>query len=169
MPKKYRGTVRIDHSVLPEVLHYIDGTRIVVAVAKVLNYRKDNQPVTYKMEPGRQMAQACHAVSGLKLRYCEAHAMNDDHKLRKLVVQLMESPITTIVLQARDTNEIIQLACLAEEKGLLSFCFYDDNALVYGTTERIPTAIAIGPVNPMQLLGVSSYLPLWKDGISDVG
>ncbi len=147
---------------------YHDTDRIVVAVAKTLIYSKDGQPASYKMEPGRQIAQACHAVSALKLRFCEMQDAPGAHDLRKHVVTVMENPITTIVLQARDTKEIIHLAAMCEDKGLLHFCFADDNEDVYGTTERIPSAIAIGPVDAKYLLGVTDYLPLWKDGVTDV-
>jgi peptidyl-tRNA hydrolase len=141
--------------------------RIVVAVAKTLIYGAGDK-TTYKMEPGRQIAQACHAVSGLKLRYCEEKSEGLKQKLYNLVVQLIEEPITTIVLQARDTREILHLAALAEDKGLLHFCFADDNYSIYKTTERIPSAVAIGPVEGNQLYSITDYLPLWKDGVSDV-
>jgi len=155
------------HSTTPDNL-YIEGTRIVVAVAKTLSYSKNGVPATYKMEPGRQIAQACHAVSALKLRYCEEQYSPGAHDLRKMVIQVMENPITTIVLQARDTKEIIHIAEMCEEKGLLHFCFSDDNEAVYGTTDRIPSAVAIGPIHANRLVGITDYLPLWKDGVTDV-
>lgn len=159
----------LTNSTPPEMLTDSSRDRIVVAVARTLNYTKAGSKATYKMEPGRQIAQAAHAVSALKLHYCESHAANDKNKLARLVVQIMENPITTIVLQARDTNEIIHLANLCTERNLLSFVFSDDNEPVYGANDRIPTAIAIGPVNSSRLFGTTDYLPLWKDGISDIG
>ncbi len=149
---------------------YQNSDRIVVAVAKTLIYTKseNGEPTTYKMEPGRQIAQACHAVSALKLRFCEIQDAAGAHDLRHHVITVMENPITTIVLQARDSKELIHLANMCEDKGLLYFMFLDDNEQVYGTTDRIPSAIAIGPIDAISLLGVTDYLPLWKDGVTDV-
>lgn len=143
--------------------------RIVVILARTLQYRRNGKPATYTMEPGRQIAQAAHAVSGLKLRYCEEHGKCINMGIAGLVVKVMENPITTIVLQARDTNELDHISLLAEDKGILQFSFADDNPTVYGINGRITTALALGPVVPEALYGISDYLPLWKDGVTDIG
>lgn len=157
---------RIHHSILPENLDVV-GARIYVVVAETLTYDRKGKPASYKMETGRQMAQACHAVSALKLYYCERQSR--DQKLRSNVIQLMERPITTIVLKARNSEEIKHVCFLAEKENILHFCFRDDNAAVYGTEESIPSAVAIGPIYPSQAFGVTDYLPLWKDGVTDIG
>lgn len=156
----------IYHSMLPMNL---ESSRIYVVVADTLIYDRKGKPASYKMETGRQMAQACHAVSALKLYYCEQHAQENDRELWSLVIRLMERPITTITLKARDSKEITHLSHLASKEGLLHFCFQDDNAAVYGTEERIPSAIAIGPIHPCQTKGITDYLPLWKDDVPHVG
>jgi peptidyl-tRNA hydrolase len=160
---------RFDCAIHPGMLHlkqFQDIARIVVVLAETLQYTTVVGEETYKMETGRQMAQACHAVSALKLLYIEQAFIHgiESHPMR-LIVELMENPITTITLKARDTKELLHINKLAEDKGYLHFLFSDDNPPVYGTTERIPTAIAIGPLIPTQFIGLTDYLPLWKDNL----
>lgn len=155
----------IPMSVHPNNLYGLrDTMRIVVVVAETLTYEKDGVPYRYKMETGRQMAQACHAVSGLKLDYISAHSAGDDSKAKGIVNWLSLNPITTIVLKARDSEEIQHILYLAEEKNLLHFSFADENKEVYGTDQRILSAIAIGPLSSsLQFSGITDYLPLWQD------
>lgn len=160
---------RFDCAIHPAMLHlkqFQDMARIVVVLAETLQYTVGGEEKTYKMETGRQMAQACHAVSALKLLYIEqALIYGAESNPLRLVVRLMENPITTITLKARDTKELLHIDKLVEDKGYLHFLFSDDNPPVYGTNERIPTAIAIGPLVPTQFIGLTDYLPLWKDNL----
>lgn len=158
---------RFDCAIHPANLHldqFRNQARIVVAVADCLQYKIDGDDREYWMEGGRQMAQACHAVSALKLRYIEeAIRYRAETDCLKLVIQMMENPITTIVVRARDTRELLHINHLAEQEERLHFMFADDNKRVYGTDERIPSAIAVGPLMPQQFTGITDYLPLWKE------
>lgn len=90
---------------------------------------------------GRQIAQACHAVSELRLQ--------NQHF----------DKTTTIVLQARDSAEmghVFQL--LYYQKHLDPVFFYDDNP-EYGAGS-FPTAVAVF-ANQKQIKGILDYLPLW--------
>lgn len=139
--------------------------KIVVVIAEVLQYTVNDKPKTYRMEDGRQMAQACHAVSALKLSYIEEAVRFGCGDPLKLVIQLMEIPITTITVKARDTKELLHINELAQARGVLHFLFSDDNAQVYGTNDRIPTALAIGPLMTTQFVGLTDYLPLWTSNL----
>lgn len=135
--------------------------RIYVVVAEKLVYEVGNEARSYKMEPGRIAAQVAHAVSKLKLHYVLEHAGGVGENLHDLATDVASMGITTIVLGARDNKEVAHVADLAVQKQLLHAVFEDDNQAVYGTPERILTAIAIGPHIKEALTGVTDYLPLY--------
>lgn len=105
-------------------------------------------PLRSVMQPaGRQVAQACHAVS----------------KLRHILVGLGTSyepfePMTTIVLQARDSAELGHVYILLSKKKLNPVMFSDTNPQ-YGPGEW-PTAFAV-LATKKQIENILDYLPLW--------
>jgi len=70
-------------------------------------------------------------------------------------------PMTTIVLQARDSNELMHLQLLMMKRGFEYVSFYDKNPDAYGEGQ-VETAVAAymtkEEASDMSLLG---YLPLW--------
>jgi hypothetical protein len=105
-------------------------------------------PVRTVLQPyGRQIAQACHVVS--KLRFEES-----ENKVEPTVFQ----PITTIILQARDSNELMHNYCQLAKK-LNPILFRDENRDVYGDFKPY-TALAV-LATPTQVVGILDYLPLW--------
>jgi hypothetical protein len=92
---------------------------------------------------GRQIAQACHVVS--KLRH--------NTSLTDFV------PITTIILQARDSNEMLHVYRLLVKRKLNPVIFSDDNP-EYGPGSW-PTAVAVFSTKK-QVDGILDYLPLWS-------
>lgn len=132
----------------------VEESRIYVVVAETIQV-----PVTlFSCEPplrtvlqpaGRQIAQACHVVS--KLRF---HNLTVFDKL----VPNEFTPITTIILQARDSDELNHVYRLLNRKRLNPVMFSDNN-LEYGPGSW-PTAIAVYADNK-QVDGVLDYLPLW--------
>ena len=93
---------------------------------------------------GRQIAQACHVVS--KLRF-----YNDLHD--EFI------PVTTIILQGRDSNELLHVHQLSLKARLRPVTFADENPEVYGNCRPI-TAIAF-LATKHQAEGIVDYIPLW--------
>jgi hypothetical protein len=105
--------------------------------------------------PGRQIAQACHVVSKLR------HSMikyDFDHKYHTWDVTTFE-PVTTIILQARDTSELWHVRNLLFKRKLGPLMFADTNLEAYGPGD-IVTAVAV-LATKKQIEGVLDYLPLW--------
>jgi hypothetical protein len=107
--------------------------------------------VTVVQPAGRQVAQACHVVSKLRFYEWFKHPV-------KMLKSLIFQPITTIVLQARDTAELVHIGLLLM-KTLDFVTFQDENLEAYGPTKPI-TALAVLAA-PSQVVGILNYLPLW--------
>lgn len=108
-----------------------------------VNFQKGVQNVV--QPPGRQIAQACHVVS--KLRH-ETDGVGDPW-----------NPLTTIILQARDSQELIHNFLAIRAKKLQPVIFSDENEAAYGKFQPV-TALAV-LAKPSQMKGVLDYLPLW--------
>jgi hypothetical protein len=68
-------------------------------------------------------------------------------------------PITTIILQARDSNEMLHVYRLLVKRKLNPVIFSDDNP-EYGPGSW-PTAVAVFSTKK-QVDGILDYLPLWS-------
>jgi hypothetical protein len=104
----------------------------------------------YVLQPaGRQIAQACHVVS----------------KLRNEVWSLTDGkcpvfyPVTTIILQGRDSEELFHVLKMLHKKRLKPAFFSDENEAAYGRFKPV-TALAVF-ATPRQVEGILDYLPLW--------
>jgi hypothetical protein len=97
---------------------------------------------------GRQIAQACHVVS--KLRFVLAENTIEPNEF---------TPITTIILQGRDSNELLHVHQLSLKARLRPVTFADENPEVYGNCRPI-TAIAF-LATKKQAEGIVDYIPLW--------
>lgn len=110
---------------------------------------------TVAQPSGRQIAQACHVVS--KLRYADYVA-----RIKTIGPTLEElcgfTPITTIILQARDSAEMGHVYFLLTKKKLNPVMFSDTNP-EYGPGEW-PTAVAVFATKK-QTFGILDYLPMW--------
>lgn len=128
----------------------MEENRIYAVVAEVISTArgKVTQP------SGRQVAQACHAVS--KLRH-EQHPTNF-HVTAVSFGKNQFEPITTIILQARDSAEMSHVYSLLLKKKSAPVIFQDINP-EYGLGS-FPTAIAVF-ANKKQISGILDYLPLW--------
>ncbi len=69
-------------------------------------------------------------------------------------------PITTIVLQARDSAELKHVFDLAFFKKLNPYGFLDTNEFAYGLNVQVQTAVAFVAA-PKKTHLVCDYLPLW--------
>jgi hypothetical protein len=119
----------------------MEEDRIYVAVAGTVQVPSAGPTKTVVQPAGRQAAQACHVVS--KLRVGE-----NTHFF----------PITTIILQARDSAELTHLQQLLTKRKLNPVIFWDTND-EYGQRE-VMTAIAV-MASKHQVQGIMDYLPLW--------
>lgn len=118
---------------------------------------------TLKMVPGRLMAQCSHVG-----RELEHVAFWDLDEARK---------ITTIVLAARNTKEMIKLQTALKEQffsdvsyvdgggiGTDKFAeFYDTNEQLYGKGVEVLTAIAVGPVLKRDVDDIIGHLALYGE------
>lgn len=128
-------------------------------------------------ECGRNAAQVGHVVSKMRtalalketyetLRLAGYTAAEDvlERFQEELVFEL--EPVTTIVKCARDSREMGHVLHLLQKAKVGYDTFYDTNPEVYGTPEKLLTAITTGIVYPSDVVGITDYLPLWKHGKS---
>jgi hypothetical protein len=138
-----------------------DTTKIVAIVAETVFDGR------VKIPCGMAAAQAAHVVSKLKLKYLDIiNTNNIDIAINGLLIT-EATPITTIVLKARDEKELRHISGLASDKDLLHTYFYDENESLYGNA-RVLTAVAIGPLSSGYFADTTDYLPLWKCGCESV-
>jgi hypothetical protein len=96
---------------------------------------------------GRQIAQACHVVSLLRLQH---YALKEP--------RIGMEAVTTIILQGRDSAELGHVYRLLHKKKLKPEIFSDTNP-EYGLGEW-PTAVA-ALASYFEVQGILDYLPLW--------
>ena len=120
---------------------YVHNGTVYLHLAKGLRWVQ--QPA------GRQVAQACHVVSKLRLR----------HFASSEKPRIGFKPVTTVILQARDSKEMGHVLALANKKRLEWETFSDENREAYGDFKPI-TALAL-MASPKQVKGILDYLPLW--------
>lgn len=136
-------------------------TYTVVCETATWKERGSNKTGSYKMEAGRKAAQVGHAVSKLKLTYLMQHMT--EMPIEQIAAQMCCFPITSIVLQARDSEELEHIFRLALMKELPAVSFTDDNDAIYGKFNNPMTAVSIGPIFKHETKDIIDYLPLWKD------
>jgi hypothetical protein len=107
---------------------------------------------------GRQIAQACHAVTSL--RYVTTLIAGIQERPCPLDKTLKNAfmTMTTIILQARNTAEMNHVYRLLRKKRLNPVLFADTNP-EYGPGEW-PTSFAVFATQK-QTEGILDYLPLW--------
>lgn len=118
---------------------------VVPVIVEVADRRMVKQPV------GRQVAQAVHVVSKLRVYETVMAARKDD--------PLVWIPCTTIILSARDSKEMGHVWELLKRKKI-NVAYFGDTNLEYGAMSPI-TAICTEPVLKKQVEGILDYLPLW--------
>jgi hypothetical protein len=121
----------------------MDELRIYVAVAKAVQVPADRPRRSIDQPLGRQIAQACHVVSKLRHNFSAAF-----------------EPVTTIILQARDSAELRHIQTLLLKKKLNVVPFFDTNSDAYGPAETVMTAVAV-LASKKQIENIMDYLPLW--------
>lgn len=113
-----------------------------------------SKPVRVVVQPpGRQIAQACHVVSKLRFEIDKQYFGSTGPCPGAF------DPITTIILQARDSKEMIHNFVSLNKKKLCPVLFTDENEAAYGQFKPI-TALAV-LATPSQVKGILDYLPLW--------
>jgi hypothetical protein len=126
-----------------------DDKRIYVVVAHTVNGLEGSvveQPL------GRQIAQACHAVSLSRHEFI--------HHTRGRRSETFPN-ITTIILTARDTEEVRHLHKLLTAENIPFVAYQDENDEAYGVNHRPTTALATWPIESVDVRGILDYLPLW--------
>ena len=105
--------------------------------------------------PGRMAAQACHAVSRMRMHRLVASKPGVSFK------SVADEEITTIVLSCRDGKELAHVKALLNDRRVKWWGFDDTNPEVYGGCS-VPTALATVPVPASKVRGALDYLPLWS-------
>lgn len=117
--------------------------RIYVVIPGVVDTRTG-----YVRQPkGRQIAQACHVVSKLRLEIADPEEDTDF------------KPITTIILQARNSRAMCNAFLALRQIRLSTVFFSDENEEAYGDFKPI-TAMAV-LARPSQVKEALSAFPLW--------
>ena len=122
--------------------------RVYVIVAGTVQVPSGTGTRTVIQPPGRQIAQACHAVGLFRYRQAYVHP------------PVLYEDLTTIILQARDSAELQHVAVLLAKKKIIVHIFQDDNP-DYGREVRVATAFCTEPIYKDQIKDVADYLPLW--------
>lgn len=170
MPKESVNEVIETLGFDPEVSHenmlqFISDPKVrtVTVVAEVIHCLDESKfKFVYHMESGRMAAQVGHAVSKLKMCYLEDLIRKNPARTNLYVGNLSYASITSIVLKARNEDELFHIGRLCIDRGIRHVYFEDENEEVYGKG-RYTTALSIGPVSYVDLEGITDYLPLWKD------
>ncbi len=157
------------------------GKRIYCVVADTVQHPLEKSPVGDRVSlrrtpetrdidqvAGRLMAQGEHVVSKVRFHMMREEIMRATRAAKggKVWYRGHEvfffHPVTTINLAARDSFELEHVRGLLGERKVPYQAFYDENPEVYGVG-RVLTAIATEPVTPEQVVGVTDYLPLWRE------
>ena len=121
-------------------------------------YEKDIEQVA-----GRQIAQACHVVSKLRHELLQANAGETHNKIgcaaMSQFLQQDFEPVTTIILECRNSKELKHLFTALTGDGKQPTLFQDENPAVYGHTKPI-TALAVYALSS-EVENTLGYLPLW--------
>jgi Peptidyl-tRNA hydrolase PTH2 len=137
----------------------IEEKRIYVVIAGTIQVPASRRSVIQPL--GRQIAQACHAVS--MLRHWDTKAATCVAECSGAATQVLVpefNPMTTVILQARDSAELGHVNYLLLKKKLQPAVFLDTNDGAYGPTTGVPTALAVFATK-RQIENVLDYLPLW--------
>lgn len=142
--------------------------RTFTVIANEVSWKKDGKRKTYKMEVGRNAAQVGHAVSKLKMSYILRSTVNCPETAFGFVGQLQDWSITSIVLKARDSEELEHIYKLCDKENIHAVRFEDTNSAIYGLNTEVLTAVSIGPIESHKLIGITDYLPLWQESCDTV-
>ena len=141
--------------------------KTITIVAKTATWVETDGTVRHRQqEDGRLGAQVGHSVSKLKLSYLMHHKLEDQPEVANW---LMNNGVTSIVLEARDSEELRHIARLLVKNNVHFAWFHDTNKPVYGTNLEVLTAVSIGPVFDWMVDGITDYLYLWKAPDNPVG
>jgi len=132
--------------------------------------RRTEETRSVQQPAGRLIAQAAHAVSKvrhnmLKAEYVRAQQLAYQNKSNEVWMQFQKlhfQPVTTIVLSARDSFELYHIKNLLKNSQIRYETFFDDNDEAYGVNQKVFTALATEPVDPVDVQGILDYLHLWK-------
>src|SRR5271157_2126784 len=132
--------------------------------------RRTDETRTVHQPAGRLIAQAAHVVSKvrhnmLKAEYVRAQQLaykNNSNEVWMQFQKLHFQPVTTIVLSARDSFELYHIKNLLKNAHVLYQTFFDDNDEAYGEDQKVMTAVATEPVDPLDVQGILDYLHLWR-------
>ncbi len=119
--------------------------------------------------PDRLIVQASNAVGLVRIAMAKrwVQSLPDDTPMAELkadaLYEALSQPITTRILEARDSFELRHVKSLLDAEGIPAYTFNDSGQIDYGNTEVIvTTAFATEPVFPEEIAGILDYLPEWS-------
>jgi hypothetical protein len=139
----------------------IEDNRIYVVVAGTVQVPAPRRNVV--QPPGRQIAQACHVVSKLRINDSRSFILSQSDRQMAISQQLEFKPLTTIILQARDSAELRHIQSLLLRRKIHPTVFFDTNNEAYGPNS-VMTALAV-LATKKQIENILDYLPLWGSNV----
>lgn len=129
--------------------------------------RRTEYTTTVHQPAGRLIAQAAHVVSKVRHNMLKAEIVRATRAAKGKEVWyrghvLRFEPVTTIILSARDSFELYHVKNLLNDARIPFMTFFDENDPVYGGGQKVMTAVATEPVDPVDVQGILDYLHLWK-------
>ncbi len=124
---------------------------------------------------GRLAAQACHVTdlitSALLKKYLR-HELSRPGAFKRikkteLFWETDPTPLTRIILAARDSYELVHVGQLLRKAGIAVHQFEDNNEEAYGPGVNIVTAIGTEPIHKEDTIGLIDYLPPWTPDKTD--
>jgi len=153
--------------------------RIVVVVAETVQVEIFSHLTTRRIRRtipqdwGRAAAQVAHVVSKMRVSLDRVQEHNARTKGKKKgiapgLISLMKFsraddiiPITTVILGARNSDELWHVVTLLNKAFIPIHAFHDQNPKIYGIDGLVLTAICTEPIESSRLVGITDYLPLW--------
>lgn len=128
--------------------------RIYVVVAEQVEAYVESIGITYMVtQPaGRLAAQCAHVVSKARIREILQNKCAPDKF----------EPVTTIILSARNSKELVILRALLADASIDQEQFFDTNEEAYHGADPVLTAICTHPIHPAAVDGILDHLPLWS-------
>lgn len=174
VPSIYDGK-RIYCVVADTVQTHLDTTGLIGCDNKFppkQTIRRTEETRTVYQPAGRLIAQAGHVISKVRHKMlldevvrAQKVAMSADRKAKAMWMRgqvIRFQPVTTIILSARDSFELYHVKNLLKNAKVPYQTFFDENGPVYGFDQKVMTAVATEPVDPLDVQGILDYLHLWK-------
>ncbi len=166
---------------LPQIRFSEDYRSYIIVALTVLNSPvrygpmgeliQDPSARTVIQPAGRLAAQVGHIVDIISTRMLKRYIYQHTNVDRLLLIDPQKkdagfwnsppTPLTRIILAARDSYELSHVYGLLKKAGIAVHWFFDENEEAYDGDCRVLTAIGTEPIRSEDTIGLIDYLPLW--------